>query len=55
MEELLRVGVLASTHGVHGEAKIYPTTDSLERFRSLKETILLTPEGEKRPDRKSVV
>ncbi len=49
MEELLRVGVLASTHGVHGEAKIYPTTDSLERFRSLKETILLTPEGEKRP------
>ena len=49
MEELLRVGVLASTHGVHGEVKVYPTTDSLERFRSLKETVLLTSRGEKRP------
>lgn len=49
MEELLRVGVLASTHGVRGEVKVYPTTDSLERFRSLKEAVLLTARGERRP------
>lgn len=48
MEKLLRVGVLASTHGVRGEVKVYPTTDSLERFQSLKEAVLLTPkEGER--------
>lgn len=27
MEERLQVGVIASTHGVHGEVKIFPTTD----------------------------
>ncbi len=40
MEAYLRVGVVASTHGVHGEVKIYPTTDSLERFLSLTDGIL---------------
>lgn len=49
MEKLLRVGVLASTHGVRGEVKVYPTTDSLERFRTLKEAVLLTQKGEERP------
>ena len=49
MEAYLRVGVVASTHGAHGEVKIYPTTDSLERFLSLTDVILVTPENKQRP------
>ena len=29
MEDLLKVGVITTTHGVRGEVKVYPTTDSL--------------------------
>ena len=42
MEERLQVGVIASTHGVHGEVKIFPTTDDVRRFKKLKEVILDT-------------
>ena len=42
MEEMLRVGVICSTHGVKGEVKVYPTTDDPERFRQLKEVIVDT-------------
>ncbi len=49
MERLLRVGVIASTHGVRGEVKIYPTTDDLRRFRRLKDVILITQAGEELP------
>ena len=31
MEDLLKVGVITTTHGVRGEVKVYPTTDP-ERF-----------------------
>lgn len=40
MEKYLRVGVIASTHGVHGEVKVYPTTDDIKRFDDLKEVLL---------------
>ncbi len=40
MEELLRVGVISSTHGVRGEVKVYPTTDDPERFLDLDEVLL---------------
>lgn len=40
MEDLLQVGVIASTHGVKGEVKIFPTTDDAKRFDKLKEVIL---------------
>lgn len=46
MEDLLRVGVIASTHGIRGEVKVYPTTDSLERFLELDDVILISPRGE---------
>ena len=46
MEQFLRVGVIASTHGVKGEVKVYPTTDNLERFKSLKQVILVTQRQE---------
>lgn len=40
MEDLLRVGVVTSTHGIAGEVKVYPTTDDAGRFRKLKEVFV---------------
>ena len=42
MEQYLRVGVIASTHGLKGEVKVFPTTDEPERFRKLKKVFLDT-------------
>ena len=42
MENLLRVGVISSTHGVRGEVKVFPTTDEKERFKKLKTVLLDT-------------
>lgn len=42
MENLLRIGVIASTHGVKGEVKVFPTTDDNQRFKKLKTVILDT-------------
>ena len=42
MEQMLRVGVITSTHGVRGEVKVFPTTDDRMRFKKLKEVILDT-------------
>lgn len=42
MEQILRVGVISSTHGVHGEVKVFPTTDDANRFKKLKTVILDT-------------
>lgn len=36
----LRVGKIINTHGVHGELKIFPTTDEVKRFSYLKKTII---------------
>ena len=47
MEQRLRVGVIASTHGIRGEVKVFPTTDSATRFKKVKEVILATKEGER--------
>lgn len=40
MEDKFRVGVIANTHGVRGEVKVYPTTEDPARFKKLK-TVLL--------------
>ena len=40
MEPYLRVGVIASTHGLKGEVKVYPTTDDVRRFKRLKKVTL---------------
>mgnify|MGYP000964927231 CR=1 FL=1 len=42
MEEFLQVGVITATHGIHGEVKVFPTTDDPKRFKKLKEVILDT-------------
>jgi 16S rRNA processing protein RimM len=47
MEDILQVGILSSTHGVHGEMKVFPTTDDVNRFKKLKNVLLETQEGHK--------
>ena len=42
MDNLLRVGVISSTHGIRGEVKVFPTTDDPARFKKLKQVILDT-------------
>ena len=45
MDDLLKVGVIANTHGIAGEVKVFPTTDDIKRFKKLK-TVILEPEKE---------
>ena len=45
MEEMLRVGVISSTHGIKGEVKVFPTTDDPTRFTKLEEVTLDTGKG----------
>ena len=40
MDDLLRVGVITSTHGIRGEVKVFPTTDDPQRFKKLKKCIV---------------
>lgn len=40
MEQYLRVGVITATHGLRGEVKVFPTTDDVKRFKSLKQVLL---------------
>lgn len=42
MEDLLRVGVITTTHGIRGEVKVFPTTDDAHRFDYLKSVLLDT-------------
>jgi len=45
MEDLLRIGVVTTTHGIRGEVKVFPTTDDVKRFKKCDEVILVTREG----------
>lgn len=40
MEQFLTVGKIINTHGVRGELKVKPTTDDVNRFKSLKEAYI---------------
>ena len=42
MEDLLQVGIITGTHGLKGEAKVFPTTDDKERFLDLEDVLLDT-------------
>ncbi len=46
MTDRFQVGVIASTHGLHGEVNVFPTTEDPERFKKLKKVILHTQRGE---------
>lgn len=54
MVERFRVGVIASTHGLKGEVKVFPTTDDPERFEDLDEVILVTRRAEEKLKIRSV-
>lgn len=41
MEDMLRVGVITSTHGLKGDVKVFPTTDDINRFSQLKRVFLM--------------
>ena len=42
MQDLFRVGIISSTHGIRGEVKVFPTTDPITRFQQIKEVFLDT-------------
>lgn len=42
MEDLLRIGVVTTTHGLRGEVKVFPTTDDVRRFDDCDEVVLVT-------------
>lgn len=44
-EDMLRVGVITSTHGIKGEVKVFPTTDDPARFKKLKECVIAGKRG----------
>jgi len=49
-DDLFRVGVITSPHGVRGEVKVFPTTDDPARFKKLKQVIAKCPKWEKTLD-----
>lgn len=53
MEDLLKVGVITTTHGIRGEVKIFPTTDA-ERFLDLHYVMLDTGRDFRRLDIQNV-
>ncbi len=42
MDDFFTVGIITTAHGVHGEVKVFPTTDDVKRFKKCKELILCT-------------
>lgn len=40
MEDLFQIGVITRPHGVHGEVKVFPMTDDVNRFKKLKKTLV---------------
>lgn len=50
MEQFLRIGVITSTHGIKGEVKVFPTTDSPKRFREVKDVVIKTETKEIRTE-----
>lgn len=45
MDDYLQVGVIANTHGIRGEVKVFPRTDDPARFKKLKQVFLDTGNG----------
>lgn len=48
MDDWIKVGIVTSTHGLHGEVKVFPTTDEARRFLDLEEVVLDTGTEKKR-------
>ncbi len=43
MTDRFRIGVISSVHGIHGECKVFVTSDSPERFKKLKTVRAVRP------------
>lgn len=54
MESFLKVGVISSVHGVHGQVKVFPTTDDAKRFKKLKYVYFLINNEYKKVEIKGV-
>lgn len=52
-EDMFRIGVITSTHGLKGEVKVFPTTDDVNRFRALKKCYIRTKTGDIEVEKKS--
>ena len=44
MTKRFRIGVISSVHGIHGEGKVFVTSDSPERFKKLKTVRAVRPQ-----------
>jgi 16S rRNA processing protein RimM len=42
MEKFFKIGIIASTHGLKGEVKVYPTTSDIRRYDDLFDVIVDT-------------
>ena len=38
-EDMFRIGVITSTHGLKGEVKVFPTTDDPARFKEAEKML----------------
>lgn len=47
MEEWILVGTLFRTHGIRGEVKVYPLTDTPERFLDLNDVVIEDASGQR--------
>ena len=52
-EDMFRIGVITSTHGLKGEVKVFPTTDDPARFKKLKHCVIRTKNGDVPVEKKS--
>ncbi|MDE6024339.1 MAG: ribosome maturation factor RimM [Lachnospiraceae bacterium] len=53
MEDIFRIGVITRPHGLKGEVKVYPTTDDVNRFKSLKKCFIRTKKADIHVEKKS--
>ncbi len=44
-DDLFRIGVITSTHGLAGEVKVFPTTQDPQRYRQLDKALIATDQG----------
>ena len=44
-QDFFRVGVIVKPHGVKGEAKVYPTSEDLDRYRDLEKVSIVSEKG----------
>ena len=44
-QEFFRVGVIVKPHGIKGEAKVYPTSQDLDRYRDLEKVSIVSEKG----------